>query len=302
DGGDARMIRTLSPCRYDYSDNNDDYDAGGSSEHGSRFLERTNQPTKNNPLPHQSILEKMQHQQFNSSFVFPPETVVQSPVVLNSGEESHDFPQRKNVSKNFTFTCPSGVPLGVSPNVPMSMPPNVPLNMFSMDNTQATQVSQIISPAPSSPLSILEYRDSPTADELDIPEFFQYSKEKYESQKIGCRRRRKSSRDDHFDTSSLDGGDDVEDTNSTMSHAEFRRQIHIQSEQKRRAEIKDGFEELRRHLPTTYTGRKMSKAVLLQKAVSHLKNQSRKESFLLDEISRLNQACVYLTAELEKEK
>lgn len=52
---------------------------------------------------------------------------------------------------------------------------------------------------------------------------------------------------------------------STMSHAEFRRQIHIQSEQKRRAEIKDGFEELRRHLPTSYTGRKMSKAVLLQK-------------------------------------
>ncbi|CAG8491929.1 16806_t:CDS:2 [Acaulospora colombiana] len=174
------------------------------------------------------------------------------------------------------------------------MPPNVPLNMFSMDNSQATQVSQIISPAPSSPLSILEYRDSPTADELDIPEFFQYSKEKYESQKIGCRRRRKTTRDDHFDTSSLDGGDDVDDTS--------RRQIHIQSEQKRRAEIKDGFEELRRHLPTTYTGRKMSKAVLLQKAVSHLKNQSRKESFLLDEINRLNQACVYLTAELEKEK
>ena len=50
-----------------------------------------------------------------------------------------------------------------------------------------------------------------------------------------------------------------------MSQIEFRRQIHIQSEQKRRAEIKDGFEELRRQLPTTYTGRKLSKAVLLQK-------------------------------------
>ncbi|KAF0416520.1 HLH-domain-containing protein [Gigaspora margarita] len=228
--------------------------------------------------------------QFTSSFVFPPEAVAQTPVALNS---------------DFTFTCqPGGAPLNSLSPLPLGLPPNVPLNMFSLDTTQATQatqVSQLLSPAPSSPLSILEYRDSPTADELDIPEFFQYSKEKYESQKMGCGRRRKSSRDEHFDNSSLDG-DDIDDTSSTMSHAEFRRQIHIQSEQKRRAEIKDGFEELRRQLPTTYTGRKMSKAVLLQKAVSHLKNQSRKESFLLDEINRLSQTCVYLNAELEKEK
>ncbi|CAB4442609.1 unnamed protein product [Rhizophagus irregularis] len=93
----------------------------------------------------------------------------------------------------------------------------------------------------------------------------------------------------------MDGGDDVDDNVSTMSQVEFRRQIHIQSEQKRRAEIKDGFEELRRQLPTTYTGRKLSKAVLLQKAVSHMKN-------MLDEINRLTQTCVYLNAELEKEK
>ncbi|CAG8516164.1 15100_t:CDS:2 [Dentiscutata heterogama] len=167
------------------------------------------------------------------------------------------------LNPDFTFTCsPGGAPLNSLSPLPLGMPPT---------------------------------------DELDIPEFFQYSKEKYESQKMGCGRRRKSSRDEHFDNSSLDG-DDIDDTSSTMSHAEFRRQIHIQSEQKRRAEIKDGFEELRRQLPTTYTGRKMSKAVLLQKAVSHLKNQSRKESFLLDEINRLSQTCIYLNAELEKEK
>ena len=51
-----------------------------------------------------------------------------------------------------------------------------------------------------------------------------------------------------------------------MTHAEFRRQIHIQSEQRRRAEIKDGFEELRRQLPINNNGRKMSKALLLQKS------------------------------------
>jgi len=185
-------------------------------------------------------------------------------------------------------------------------PTTLSLNMYSIDNSQSatSQITQIISPShsPSSPLSLLEYRDSPTADELDVPEFFQYSKEKYESAKSGCKRRRKSTRDEQCETSSLEGGDDVDDNASTMSQVEFRRQIHIQSEQKRRAEIKDGFEELRRQLPTTYTGRKLSKAVLLQKAVSHMKNMQRKESFLLDEISRITQTCVYLNAELEKEK
>ncbi|CAG8590326.1 22763_t:CDS:2 [Rhizophagus irregularis] len=201
---------------------------------------------------------------------------------------------------DFTFTCPppASVPtVPVSsvtfapPPLPLSMNPTLSLNMYSIDNSQPSQVSQIISPShsPSSPLSLLEYRDSPTADELDVPEFFQYSKEKYESAKSGCKRRRKSTRDEQCET-------------STMSQVEFRRQIHIQSEQKRRAEIKDGFEELRRQLPTTYTGRKLSKAVLLQKAVSHMKNMQRKESFLLDEINRLTQTCVYLNAELEKEK
>ncbi|GBB92427.1 hypothetical protein RclHR1_02000008 [Rhizophagus clarus] len=255
----------------------------------------------------------MHHQQpftsASTAFVFP-ETVVQTPVVINS---------------DFTFTCPPpasvpAVPVSsvtfAPPTLPLSMNPTLSLNMYSIDNSQPSQVSQIISPShsPSSPLSLLEYRDSPTADELDVPEFFQYSKEKYESAKSGCKRRRKSTRDEQCETSSMDGGDDIDDNvscnhlilpcnqNSTMSQVEFRRQIHIQSEQKRRAEIKDGFEELRRQLPTTYTGRKLSKAVLLQKAVSHMKNMQRKESFLLDEINRLTQTCVYLNAELEKEK
>ncbi|CAG8466068.1 25170_t:CDS:2 [Gigaspora margarita] len=87
-----------------------------------------------------------------------------------------------------------------------------------------------------------------------------------------------------------------------MSHAEFRHQIHVQSEQKQRAEIKDNFEELHRQLPSTYSLCKMSKAALLQKAVSHLKNQSLKKSLLIDEINRLNQIVVSLNAELEEEK
>ncbi|CAG8733725.1 7466_t:CDS:2, partial [Cetraspora pellucida] len=153
----------------------------------------------------------------------------------------------------------------------------VDLNMFSLDNTQASQAN----------------RNNPT-DELDIPEFFQFSKEKYESQKMG----RKAPRNEPFKNFSFE--DDTDDTSSKISYAELKRQIHIQSEQKRRAEIKDGFEELRKQLPNT--SRKMSKSVLLKKVVSHLENQSRKVSSLLDEINRLNQTCIYLNAELEKEK
>lgn len=50
-----------------------------------------------------------------------------------------------------------------------------------------------------------------------------------------------------------------------MTSAEIRRQIHIQSEQKRRAQIKDGFDELRKHLPGC-SNKKMSKAALLTRS------------------------------------
>lgn len=45
----------------------------------------------------------------------------------------------------------------------------------------------------------------------------------------------------------------------------MRRQIHIQSEQKRRAQIKDGFEELRAELPACLN-KKISKVTLLHKS------------------------------------
>lgn len=46
---------------------------------------------------------------------------------------------------------------------------------------------------------------------------------------------------------------------------ELRRQIHIQSEQKRRAQIKDGFEDLRTELPACLN-KKMSKVTLLHRS------------------------------------
>ncbi|CAG8857574.1 12471_t:CDS:1, partial [Gigaspora margarita] len=52
---------------------------------------------------------------------------------------------------------------------------------------------------------------------------------------------------------------------ATLSYAELKRQIHINSERRQHAEINDAFERLRKQLPNTYTGRKMSKVALLQK-------------------------------------
>jgi hypothetical protein len=50
-----------------------------------------------------------------------------------------------------------------------------------------------------------------------------------------------------------------------LSNSEIRRQIHIQSEQKRRAQIKDGFEDLRNELPSCLN-KKMSKVALLHRS------------------------------------
>lgn len=101
-----------------------------------------------------------------------------------------------------------------------------------------------------------------------LPEFHQYSKETYENGTSNNKKRRRThsgqkksmnSDDDNKTSSSSD-----EDIDS-VSAQEVRRQIHIQSEQKRRAQIKDGFEELRQHLPGC-VNKKMSKAALLHRS------------------------------------
>ncbi|CAG8584945.1 16789_t:CDS:2 [Gigaspora margarita] len=59
-----------------------------------------------------------------------------------------------------------GEPLNSITSIPLGMPQNVTLNMFLLDNTQETLSPQLLSLPPSS-LSMLEYRYSPTVDELD---------------------------------------------------------------------------------------------------------------------------------------
>ncbi|KAG0175559.1 hypothetical protein DFQ30_005254 [Apophysomyces sp. BC1015] len=108
-----------------------------------------------------------------------------------------------------------------------------------------------------------------------LPEFHQYSKETYENG--ACRKRKQRKQDDDSDQE-----DDVD----SVSAAEMRRQIHIQSEQKRRAQIKDGFDELRQHLPGCVT-KKMSKAALLHRTVQHLKHLKGTQASLLGELEKL---------------
>ncbi|CAO0794910.1 unnamed protein product [Mucor circinelloides] len=79
-----------------------------------------------------------------------------------------------------------------------------------------------------------------------------------------------------------------EDFNGNVSSAEIRRQIHIQSEQKRRAQIKDGFDELRKHLPGC-NNKKMSKAALLTRTVQQLQHLKGMQNELLSEVERLLQ-------------
>lgn len=68
----------------------------------------------------------------------------------------------------------------------------------------------------------------------------------------------------------------------------MRRQIHIQSEQKRRAQIKDGFEDLRTELPACLN-KKMSKVTLLHRTVQHIQHLKSTQMTILAELERLVQ-------------
>lgn len=102
-----------------------------------------------------------------------------------------------------------------------------------------------------------------------LPEFHQYSKETYENGSSNSKKRRrtnsKKDQDDQDQPNQSSSSSDLEDDADGVSAQEVRRQIHIQSEQKRRAQIKDGFEELRQHLPGCIN-KKMSKAALLHRS------------------------------------
>ncbi|KAI8641700.1 hypothetical protein BD408DRAFT_203877 [Parasitella parasitica] len=71
-----------------------------------------------------------------------------------------------------------------------------------------------------------------------------------------------------------------------VNNSEMKRQIHIQSEQKRRAQIKDGFEDLRNELPSCLN-KKMSKVALLHRTVQHIQHLKNTQMTILAELERL---------------
>ncbi|KAI9354941.1 hypothetical protein BD770DRAFT_473822 [Pilaira anomala] len=150
------------------------------------------------------------------------------------------------------------------------------------------------------------------------PEFLQYSKESYEQSTGGGPNRKKQRRfvQDNKDNmlednqqvqqhqqqqqvqqvqqqqqskqneNAEDSDNDEEMNHNGLTSTELRRQIHIQSEQKRRAQIKDGFEELRNELPACLN-KKMSKVALLHRTVQHIQHLKDTQMSILSELERL---------------
>ncbi|KAI8145943.1 hypothetical protein BJV82DRAFT_511063 [Fennellomyces sp. T-0311] len=181
--------------------------------------------------------------------------------------------------------------------------PLVPSSTFTNSTTE--RVKETIARANSVPM------------EFYHTEFLEYSKETYEKRMDAKRNKRKrpsaaaaSSNSSNYnsstedltikkkrasDTDREDSDDEPEDDEIDkeaeergMSNAELRRQIHIQSEQKRRAQIKDGFDELRKHLPGC-NNKKMSKAALLTRTVQQIQHLKNMQNELLSEVERLVQ-------------
>ncbi|CAO3631914.1 unnamed protein product [Cunninghamella blakesleeana] len=130
-----------------------------------------------------------------------------------------------------------------------------------------------------------------TLPESFLPQFHQYSKESYENGRKKKAKRfnhnsHRSSSNNNNNKNSDDDSSSTTDEENAAAALELRRQIHIQSEQKRRAQISDGFQELRQHLPGCIN-KKMSKAALLHRTVQHLQHLKKNQSALLVELERL---------------
>ncbi|KAG0169934.1 hypothetical protein DFQ28_002777 [Apophysomyces sp. BC1034] len=169
--------------------------------------------------------------------------------------------------------------------------------------------SSMVTPLPSAAGSTAERVKETIARANSLPveffqtEFHEYSKESYEKKLNSKRNKRKRpSAQLHTDESSSEEStpnkrtrtiaenknEESDEEQEDVSNSEIRRQIHIQSEQKRRAQIRDGFEELRSHLPGC-NNKKMSKATLLTRTVQHMEHLRTMQNELLAEVERLAQ-------------
>ncbi|KAI7894461.1 uncharacterized protein EV154DRAFT_438359 [Mucor mucedo] len=131
-----------------------------------------------------------------------------------------------------------------------------------------------------------------TRDNSFYPDFLQYEEEPFIMTTNNKRKRFGEESDISFLEN--DANDDVviskekstTNNNGKLINSELRRQIHIQSEQKRRAQIKDGFEDLRNELPSCLN-KKMSKVALLHRTVQHIQHLKNTQMTIYAELERL---------------
>ncbi|ORY95415.1 hypothetical protein BCR43DRAFT_564315 [Syncephalastrum racemosum] len=197
--------------------------------------------------------------------------------------------------------CTSPAPLAVAPNNnPFPCTPTSPTSS-SPSPSASSSSSQHFPQHPTNgnqhPAVMLQ-ENNPFPDAF-LPDFLQYSKETYESSTAphaneSNGRKKRSHQEmmdpvDEWDYTNTNGAPTPSPTSADenkMSNSEMRRQIHIQSEQKRRAQIKDGFEDLRNELPSCLN-KKMSKVALLHRTVQHIQHLKSTQMSILAELERL---------------
>ncbi|KAL9537519.1 hypothetical protein MBANPS3_011707 [Mucor bainieri] len=208
---------------------------------------------------------------------------------------------------------PDSLMSGFSVTQPVYHHPQVPPQLV-----QSSSSSTIHSTSSASSAAATAYLNETIAKasalpESFYPEFLQYSKESFEqsasnSNNSNNKKRSRSDEDkgqqqQQFSSSSSSSSSEEDDDeerrparkqkveqqqDSTSTVTELRRQIHIQSEQKRRAQIKDGFEDLRTELPACLN-KKMSKVTLLHRTVQHIQHLKSTQMTILAELERLVQ-------------
>ncbi|KAK4519229.1 uncharacterized protein ATC70_009461 [Mucor velutinosus] len=196
-----------------------------------------------------------------------------SPISIASSDESPRTPptaiNHSNSNKHLTHVPQGTASLMVNPLVPPPPPPPLPSSPLAHNQLKSTEdrVKATIARANALPLEFYQ------------TEFLEYSTT---PSSAGKKRKRTVTADNEQETDEKY----TQDQDTRLSNDEIRRQIHIQSEQKRRARIKDGFEELKQHLPGC-SHKKLSKAALLTRTVQQLEHMKKMQNELLAEVERL---------------
>ncbi|KAI7899450.1 uncharacterized protein BX663DRAFT_545584 [Cokeromyces recurvatus] len=205
------------------------------------------------------------------------------------------------VSPFYATTSPSASPTMIYGNEPfMSSPSSFNMSQHgpgspdSMLSSYPPQLVKSCSNSTSSSYLSETIAKASALPESFYPEFLQYSKESFEQRNHNNKKRTRSEQaeqkkiKDQERPTRKQKVEQVVVVDENASVTELRRQIHIQSEQKRRAQIKDGFEDLRAELPACLN-KKMSKVTLLHRTVQHIQHLKSTQMTILAELERLVQ-------------